>query len=241
MKKMIRVLCILQAVVLLFAVPAFATEDGAAEPASFDVNIFVNGDEYATASIGAEVEENVYSFNILALLDVFGFDMTYDEQTDTASVTARDGTVAAVLFSDFEGYSSDGEAAAAAAVDEVREQTYEEPPVVGSRVTVASFTGKNVPKAMEAVREKHALRAAAVKSLPDSRAPYIKKNAGHASPEVRRPDARASVVKMAAPKADVQPKQAELRVVNVKSALQRPISVKNVPTAMPAEKRRSAG
>jgi len=92
--------------ILLFAlifgvfgmVSAFCAED----VQTFSVNIVVNGDEYAEAEIGASVDGNVYTFQVNELLEALGLNLTYDEETDIATLSAEPDTLAAVLFSELE-------------------------------------------------------------------------------------------------------------------------------------------
>ena len=63
------------------------TEEAAAE-SSFDVTIRVNGSDYAVAPVSASVNGNTYTFQIGELLAAFGLELTYDEETDVASLTA---------------------------------------------------------------------------------------------------------------------------------------------------------
>ena len=65
-----------------------AVEESAAVTSSFDVTIRVNGSDYAVAPVTASVAGNTYTFQIGELLAAFGMSLTYDEETDVASVTA---------------------------------------------------------------------------------------------------------------------------------------------------------
>jgi len=83
-------------------VSAFCAEDAQ----TFFVNIVVNGDEYAEVKIGASVDGNVYTFQVNELLGALGLNLTYDETTDIAAVSAKEGTLAEVLFSEMSGETS---------------------------------------------------------------------------------------------------------------------------------------
>ena len=91
---------------VLFAVSAFASED----VGTFTVTVIVNGCEYCNAEIGASVDENVYTFRIGELLDALGLEMTYDDESDTITLSAREDTLADVLFSELEPADNDSEA-----------------------------------------------------------------------------------------------------------------------------------
>lgn len=96
MKRFGRILLISLIFSIFCAVSAFAAENAD----TFDVRLIVNGDEYAEAEIGAAVEGNVYTFKVDELLNVLGLDMVYDEQTDIMTLSARENTLAEVLFSE---------------------------------------------------------------------------------------------------------------------------------------------
>lgn len=98
MRRLGNLLLATLAISLFFAVSAFAAEDTAETRASFDVDIVVNGDEYATVAVGASVDGNVYTFEIGELLDALGLELTYSEESDTAVFAARDDSLAAALF-----------------------------------------------------------------------------------------------------------------------------------------------
>ena len=63
------------------------TEETAVE-SSFDVTIRVNGSDYAVAPVSASVNGNTYTFQIGELLAAFGVELTYDEETNVASLSA---------------------------------------------------------------------------------------------------------------------------------------------------------
>jgi hypothetical protein len=85
-------------------VAAEASGEPSGEPAaaleeqSFDVTFRINGVEYQTASVGVAVQEDTYTFQISALLDILGLELTYDEQSDVAYLSAQsDGLLAALM------------------------------------------------------------------------------------------------------------------------------------------------
>ena len=87
---------------LIFGVFCMASAFCAEDVQTFSVNIVVNGDEYAEAEIGASVDGNVYTFQVNELLEALGLNLTYDEETDVATISAEPDTLAAVLFSELE-------------------------------------------------------------------------------------------------------------------------------------------
>lgn len=111
MKKVWNIFFMILLMSLLLSVSAFASGEPSGEPsaepsgepsgglaegpmdAGFDVTIRVNGEEYKKVEVGVSVDENVYSFAIGDLLDALGVTLTYDEDTDTASITADVGSV----------------------------------------------------------------------------------------------------------------------------------------------------
>ncbi len=165
MKRFVRFLCAILAISLLCAVPSFASGNAPEDPSVFDVNIIVNGSEYATAPVSASVDVNVYTFDIEELLDAFGFELDYDEETNTASLSAQDGTIASVLFYEMQGTkAAESETAAEAAPAGTAD---EEPPAVGSKNTAAAMAiTKNVPNARPAAYEK--VREAPERKLPSA-------------------------------------------------------------------------
>ena len=102
MSRFFRILVAVFAISLFCAVSAFAADDAADAAASFDVNIIVNGNEYGAAEVTASVEGNVYTFELRELFDLLGVDVSYDEDTDTAVLSARPDSLAAVLFTTLE-------------------------------------------------------------------------------------------------------------------------------------------
>lgn len=101
-KKLAAILFSVLIFTVLFAVSAAA----AGEADSFDVTIVVNGDEYADVKIGASVDENVYTFQVNELLDALGLEITYDEDTDVAVISARPESLAEVLLSEIDSLES---------------------------------------------------------------------------------------------------------------------------------------
>ena len=91
---------------VLLAASAFASEDAD----TFTVTVVVNGCEYCDAEIGASVDENVYTFQIGELLDALGLEMTFDDASDTITLSAREDTLAEVLFSELEPAQDENEA-----------------------------------------------------------------------------------------------------------------------------------
>lgn len=65
---------------------------------SFDVTIRVNGTDYAVAPVTAAVEGNTYTFQIGELLAAFGLELSYDEETDVASITADVTSILGMLM-----------------------------------------------------------------------------------------------------------------------------------------------
>lgn len=98
MKKLAAILFSVLIFTVLFAVSAAAAE----EADSFDVTIVVNGDEYADVKIGASVDANVYTFQVNELLDALGLEITYDEASDVAVISARPESLAEVLLSEID-------------------------------------------------------------------------------------------------------------------------------------------
>jgi hypothetical protein len=71
-----------------------------AEERSFDVTFRINGQDYQTAAVGITAEDDTYTFQISALMDLLGIQLTYDEQEDVAYLTAQsDGLLAALMQS----------------------------------------------------------------------------------------------------------------------------------------------
>ena len=89
MKRLLVMIPAILVICLFFAVSASAASDEPQAAASFDVNIVVNGDEYAVVSVSASAEGNVYAFDLSELLCALGVDMAYDEDTQTVSLTAK--------------------------------------------------------------------------------------------------------------------------------------------------------
>ena len=104
-KKLGRILLFALIFSVFCVVSAFCAEDAQ----SFSVNILVNGDEYAEVQIGASVDENVYTFQVNELLDALGLELTYNEETRVAAISAVPDTLGAVLFSELEVGSASGE------------------------------------------------------------------------------------------------------------------------------------
>ena len=88
MKKLLAMLPAILVICLFFAVSASAASDEAPAAVSFDVNIIVNGGEYAVVHVSAEAEGNEYSFDLSELLGALGVSMAYDEADRTVTVTA---------------------------------------------------------------------------------------------------------------------------------------------------------
>jgi len=88
-KRLLVMIPAILVICLFFAVSASAASDEPQAAASFDVNIVVNGDEYAVVSVSASAEGNVYAFDLSELLCALGVDMAYDEDTQTVSLTAK--------------------------------------------------------------------------------------------------------------------------------------------------------
>ena len=68
--------------------PSVEPVEEAAAESSFDVTIRVNGTDFAVAPVSASVNGDTYTFQIGELLAAFGLELTYDEETDVASLRA---------------------------------------------------------------------------------------------------------------------------------------------------------
>lgn len=85
-----------------------SAEPAKAELPGFEVTLKVNGDEYATVTVGASVEGNIYTFQITELLEALGMNLTYDEETDVATMTAEPDSLMAVFMAQLEAESTTG-------------------------------------------------------------------------------------------------------------------------------------
>ncbi len=118
LKKSGKVLFLVMLMGMILAVSAFASgEPGASgepaaeasdepaaadELASFDVTINVNGIEFTTVQVGIAVDGNTYTFQIAELLEAVGMNLSYDEQADTALITAEPGSLTEVFLKELE-------------------------------------------------------------------------------------------------------------------------------------------
>lgn len=115
MRKAGKLFLLLFALCVLLTVSAFASGEPSAEPSGepapvpaeeqaapelteFDVTFLVNGEEYRSASVGIAVDGNEYTFQISGLLQLLGVELTYDEETDVASLAPVEGGFMAALL-----------------------------------------------------------------------------------------------------------------------------------------------
>ncbi len=65
-----------------------SAEETAPVQTSFDVTVRINGTDYAVVPVTALVDGNTYMFQIGELLAAFDLELSYNEETDVASITA---------------------------------------------------------------------------------------------------------------------------------------------------------
>ena len=83
------------------------SEEIADVPDGIDVTVMVNGAEFTTVEVGVSREGNVYSFEIAGLLDALGLELTYDEESDVATLSAVSDDLYTALTDDTAVSSTD--------------------------------------------------------------------------------------------------------------------------------------
>lgn len=108
---------------------------------SFDVTIRVNGTDYAVAPVTAAVEGNTYTFQIGELLAAFGLELSYDEETDVASITADVTSILGMLMLQEMGMDETAEEAPETDIPVAEEET----PAVEEQLSVEDAAEEAAP------------------------------------------------------------------------------------------------